>query len=147
MVQRLQFLALRNNQFKLTMKKILLVLTILLSVSSGSVYASFPVAGDAQTEQAAELNQTTLDAATLEAMVDELQADEAPLTADQITGTSRFSEDDWITLALWFFLGAFAAHRWYAGKPAGWNILYILTLGGCGIWAIVDLINILTRKF
>lgn len=52
-----------------------------------------------------------------------------------------------ITLLLWFFLGALAAHRWYKGKPTGWNILFILTGGGCGIWALVDLINILTGKF
>ena len=52
-----------------------------------------------------------------------------------------------ITLLLWFFLGGLAAHRWYVGKPTGWNILFILTAGGCGVWAIVDLINILTDKF
>ncbi|MDZ7847578.1 MAG: NINE protein [Owenweeksia sp.] len=43
--------------------------------------------------------------------------------------------------------GLFAAHRWYAGKPTGWNILFILTGGGCGVWAIVDLINILKQDF
>ncbi len=52
-----------------------------------------------------------------------------------------------ILLLLWLFLGGLAAHRWYAKKPAGWNILFILTLGGLGIWAIVDLINILTDNF
>ena len=56
-------------------------------------------------------------------------------------------EEQLITLALWFFLGGLAAHRWYAGKSAGSNILFILTAGGCGIWAIVDLINILTGDF
>jgi hypothetical protein len=55
--------------------------------------------------------------------------------------------DKWVALALWFFLGLFAAHRWYAKKPIGANILYILTLGGLGIWAIIDLIRILTDKF
>ncbi len=64
-----------------------------------------------------------------------------------ITDSAADNNEMWITLALWFFLGGFAAHRWYRGKPAGWNILFILTLGGCGIWAIVDLINILTGKF
>jgi hypothetical protein len=50
-------------------------------------------------------------------------------------------------LLLLLFLGGLAAHRWYKGKPAGWNILFILTAGGCGIWALVDLVNILTKKF
>jgi hypothetical protein len=52
-----------------------------------------------------------------------------------------------ILIALWFFLGAFAAHRWYAGKPVGWNILFILTAGGCGVWAIIDLVNIIKGDF
>ncbi|HBF20672.1 MAG: hypothetical protein CMI36_10450 [Owenweeksia sp.] len=61
--------------------------------------------------------------------------------------TSKFREEDWITLALWFFLGGLAAHRWYKKKPVGWNILFILTAGGCGIWAIVDLVHILQQDF
>lgn len=52
-----------------------------------------------------------------------------------------------ILLLLWFFLGFVAGHRWYAGKPVGWNILFILTAGGCGVWAIVDLVNIITGNF
>ncbi|MCF8273313.1 MAG: TM2 domain-containing protein [Flavobacteriaceae bacterium] len=56
--------------------------------------------------------------------------------------------DKWVGVALWFFLGwPFAAHRWYYKKPVGWNILFILTIGGLGIWAIVDLINMLTDNF
>jgi len=62
----------------------------------------------------------------------------APVTGD---------DDLVITLLLWLFLGWIAGHRWYKHKPAGWNILFILTLGGCGIWALVDLINILTGNF
>ena len=55
-----------------------------------------------------------------------------------------------ITILLWvvsFLVLPFALHRWYKKKPIGWNILFILTAGGCGIWAIVDLINIITDKF
>lgn len=56
--------------------------------------------------------------------------------------------DKWVAVAFWFFLGwPFAAHRWYAKRPVGWNILFILTIGGLGIWAIVDVINILTDKW
>jgi hypothetical protein len=57
-------------------------------------------------------------------------------------------EDDMlILLILWFFLWPIAAHRWYKQKPLGYNILFILTFGGCGIWAIVDLVNIILEKF
>ena len=52
-----------------------------------------------------------------------------------------------ITILLWVFLGGVAAHRWYKKKPVGWNILFILTGGGCGIWAIIDLINIIKGDF
>lgn len=52
-----------------------------------------------------------------------------------------------ITILLWFFLGGFAAHRWFAGKPIGWNILFILTLGGLGIWWLIDGVMILTGAF
>lgn len=52
-----------------------------------------------------------------------------------------------ILLLLWFFLGGLAAHRWYAKKPAGWNILFIITFGGFGIWWLVDLFNILSGEF
>jgi hypothetical protein len=33
------------------------------------------------------------------------------------------------------------------GSPIGWNILFIVTLGGLGVWAIVDLIDIITEKY
>ena len=38
-----------------------------------------------------------------------------------------------------FFLGEFGAHRFYLGK-IGTAILMLLTLGGLGIWALVDFI-------
>jgi hypothetical protein len=56
-------------------------------------------------------------------------------------------DDMLILLILWFFLWPIAAHRWYKQKPLGYNILFILTFGGCGIWAIVDLVNIIQEKF
>ncbi len=52
-----------------------------------------------------------------------------------------------ISLVLWFFLGFLAGHRWYKSKPIGWNILFILSLGGFGIWWLIDGIAILTNNF
>jgi TM2 domain-containing membrane protein YozV len=47
---------------------------------------------------------------------------------------------------LCFFLGVFGAHRFYLRKT--WTaILMILTLGGLGIWTLVDLIFIVTGSF
>lgn len=57
------------------------------------------------------------------------------------------SEKDWIvTLLLCIFLGNLGAHRFYAGK-IGTGVLQLLTLGGCGIWSIIDFIMILVGKF
>ena len=68
-------------------------------------------------------------------------------TVEKASPVAGNNNDLIITLLLWFFLGGLAAHRWYKGKPVGWNILFILTAGGCGIWAIVDLVNILKGTF
>ena len=44
-------------------------------------------------------------------------------------------------ILLCFFLGALGAHRFYVGK-IGTGILMLLTLGGLGIWALIDFVNI-----
>jgi|TARA_B100000959_G_C14515239_1_gene433033 TM2 domain-containing membrane protein YozV len=47
---------------------------------------------------------------------------------------------------LCFFLGGLGIHRFYVGK-AGTGILMILTLGGLGIWVIIDFVMIITGGF
>jgi len=47
---------------------------------------------------------------------------------------------------LCFLLGPFGAHRFYVGK-FGTAILMIVTLGGLGIWVLVDLIMIIVGAF
>lgn len=50
------------------------------------------------------------------------------------------------TLLLCFFLGIFGIHRFYTGK-VGTGVLQLLTLGGLGIWAMVDMIVIACGNF
>lgn len=57
------------------------------------------------------------------------------------------SDKNWIaTLLLCLLVGALGIHRFYVGK-IGTGILQLITLGGCGIWTLVDLILIITGNF
>ncbi len=49
-------------------------------------------------------------------------------------------------ILLCFFLGSLGIHRFYAGK-IGTGILMIITLGGLGIWTLIDLIMIIIGNF
>ena len=57
------------------------------------------------------------------------------------------SDKNWLaTLLLCLFLGGIGVHRFYVGK-VGTGILQLITLGGCGIWTLIDLIMIITGSF
>ena len=57
------------------------------------------------------------------------------------------SDKDWLTtLLLCFFLGGLGIHSFYAGKTVI-GIIQLLTLGGCGIWALVDFILIICGDY
>ncbi|MEC8739760.1 MAG: TM2 domain-containing protein [Bacteroidota bacterium] len=63
------------------------------------------------------------------------------------TETKQKSEKGFIpTVLLCFFLGGFGIHRFYVGK-VGTGIAMLLTLGGLGIWTIIDFVRIVTGNF
>lgn len=60
---------------------------------------------------------------------------------------SSKTDNEWLTtLLLCIFLGYLGVHRFYSGH-IGIGIIQLLTLGGCGIWSLIDLILIVTGKF
>ena len=57
------------------------------------------------------------------------------------------SDKDWTTLLiLSLLLGWLGVDRFYAGH-IGLGVLKLLTVGGCGIWALIDIIMVATGKF
>jgi len=64
-----------------------------------------------------------------------------------IASEASEQRNKWLTcLLLCWFLGIFGVHRFYTGHT-GLGVLQLLTLGGCGIWALVDFIIIVTGNF
>jgi TM2 domain/GYF domain 2 len=64
--------------------------------------------------------------------------------AKQVPGL--FSEKEWVTtLLISFFLGGIGIDRFYLGYT-GLGIAKLLTLGGCGIWSLIDFVLIVMRK-
>jgi hypothetical protein len=109
------------------LKIIFSILTLLL-VSNFS-YASFPVKRvKAITYSAQEFNNS-------EATV---------LVSPAATGSQK---SQGIALLLGIFLGGLAGHKWYLGNPWYINVLFIITLGGLGIWWIIDMIRIITGDY
>ncbi|TXG39439.1 TM2 domain-containing protein [Seonamhaeicola maritimus] len=107
-------------------KLLLSLLVLLLSFSTS--YASFPVKKAATTNSSSEIYETVE-------------------TYTPVAAPRAGQKDLTVGILLWFFLGGLAGHRWYYGKPVGWNILFILTLGGLGVWWVIDLINMLSDNF
>ena len=60
---------------------------------------------------------------------------------DSISPKSRL-----VALVLCLMFGAFGFHRFYVGK-VGTGLLMLLTLGGFGIWVVIDTILLLVGRF
>ncbi len=98
------------------MKKILFII-IALSTLSTAIYASFPVSEN-----------------NIVAVSSEDQTTEPPAPASNV---------DWGLAAICYFFGILGVHRFVMGDTKN-GILMLLTLGGCGIWALIDFIRILS---
>ena len=108
--------------------KIILSLVSLLLVTSFS-YASFPVKRVITLDNTAQINKTS---------VTEVLVSPAAAGSEKSQG---------VALLLGVFLGALAGHKWYLGNPWYINLLFIVTLGGLGVWWIIDMIRIITGDY
>ncbi|MHA1667396.1 MAG: NINE protein [Candidatus Heimdallarchaeaceae archaeon] len=62
----------------------------------------------------------------------------------QPQGVSEYNRT--VALVLFLFLGGFGAHYYYVGR-IGTGILFMITFGGFGVWALIDFILILSGSF
>ncbi len=60
-----------------------------------------------------------------------------------VPGGGKSDKQKLVAALLCWFLGAIGVHRFYLGYT-GIGVIQLFTLGGCGIWALIDLVMILT---
>ena len=69
------------------------------------------------------------------------------IQSNPISAEITEQRNKWITcLLLCWFLGVFGVHRFYTGHITI-GVIQLLTLGGCGIWSLVDLIIIISGNY
>ena len=64
-----------------------------------------------------------------------------------LDSSTKTNSIDWLALfLLTFFVGVLGVHRFYVGK-IGTGVLMLITLGGLGVWFVVDLVLVVTGQF
>ena len=64
----------------------------------------------------------------------DMTAEQLAMVQSEVTSKGKSKG---VAYALWFFLGGLGGHRYYAGD-IGMGIGMTLTLGGFGVWSLID---------
>ncbi len=119
----------------------LIALFVVLAITGGTLgYAAFPVSSQQAQTTSVAANQAT-QIADLQQRIEQTMQEQAPTAPAPATTGSGKSQV--IALILAIVLGGLGIHRFYLGYT--WQgVVQLLTAGGCGIWALIDLIRIIT---
>lgn len=114
---------------------ILFALLVLMTSGMTISYAAFPVVTP---------NATTVAASNESNPVTEVVMRQANKSVQQHKDMpDRYGKSQIVAAILCAFLGSIGIHRFYLGYT--WQgVVQLLTLGGCGIWSLIDFIRILT---
>ncbi|MBC8874414.1 MAG: TM2 domain-containing protein [Planctomycetes bacterium] len=69
----------------------------------------------------------------------------APSTVEDAAEIEQSSKSKLVAGLLGIFLGAYGVHRFYLGYT-GLGLIMLFTLGGCGIWSLIDAILVFLGK-
>lgn len=109
---------------------------------STSVNAAFPVEKSQKTE-IVSTNQNQVETTSISQNQLEKETSNQVISQTQKKSPGGGGKSQVIALILCILLGGLGIHRFYLGYT--WQgVVQLLTAGGCGIWAIIDLIRIIT---
>lgn len=103
-------------------------------------YASFPVQKPVKTELTTQTDKNGTQTTEVKQASSEVKSS----SSDEFYSPAANSgKSQLIALILCILVGGLGIHRFYLGYT--WQgIVQLLTLGGCGVWALIDLIRIIT---
>lgn len=122
------------------MKTKFLFLTLALFCATNFGFASFPVQKKTTTEVVVKSEIAKAVTTSDVKPSTQIKSEEV---GEYVSPAAGGGKSQLIALILVVFVGGLGIHRFYLGYT--WQgVVQLLTLGGCGIWALIDLIRIIT---